>query len=119
LSLNKLIVGIALLLAMRMQAQVAKCPSYKGKSPLSSVTVFDGPPEQRADLMPDVSRGRGDHIYASWDVGYIFAAGRNVYLVCEFGGTGDKDTTTVKVENKVDHCTYRTLKGKPAEMACK
>jgi hypothetical protein len=119
LSLNKLIVSLALLLAMRMQAQVAKCPPYKGKSPLSSVTVFDGPPEQRADLMPDVSKGSGDHTYASWDVAYILAAGRNLYLVCEFGGTGDKDTTTVKVEAKVEHCAYRTHKGKPAEVTCK
>jgi len=119
LSLNKLTVGIALLLAMQMQAQVAKCPSYKGKSPLSSVTVFDGPPEQRADLMPDVSKGSGDHAYASWDVGYIFSSGRIVYLVCEFGGPGDKDTTTVKVESKVEHCFYQTHKGKPAEVTCK
>lgn len=112
--------SIALVLAGTTHAQQAKCPSYQGKNFLSSVVLFDGPPEQRADLMPDVSKGSGDHAYALWDVSYIFASGRNLFLVCRFGGLENSSDVTIKVEKKVRRCIYRTHSGgKPAEMSCK
>jgi hypothetical protein len=120
LSLNRLIVSAVLVVVSMAHGEEAKCPSYKDKSPLSTVVLFDGPPEQRADLMPDVSKGRGDHAYASWDVSYVFDSGRNLFLVCRFAGMTDTDAVTVKVEKRVQRCIYRTHgKGKPAQLTCR
>lgn|ERR1039457_998702 len=115
------ILGVALaleLLAMA-HAQEARCPAYKEKAPLSGVVLYDGPPEQKADLMPDISKGSGDHVYASWKVGYIFDKGRRLYLVCRFGNKID-DTSTVEVDARVQSCVFRSHRGgKPAELICK
>jgi hypothetical protein len=115
------ILGVALaleLLAMA-HAQEARCPAYKEKAPLSGVVLYDGPPEQKADLMPDISKGSGDHVYASWKVGYIFDKGRKLYLVCRFGNKID-DTSTVEVDARVQSCVFRSHRGgKPAELICK
>jgi hypothetical protein len=118
---NRPILGVALaleLLAMA-HAQEARCPTHKDKAPLSGVVLYDGPPEQKADLMPDISKGSGDHVYASWKVGYIFDKGRKLYLVCRFGNKID-DTSTVEVDAPVKSCVFRSHPGgKPAELICK
>jgi hypothetical protein len=118
---NELILGVALvLIASIAHAQEAKCPSYQGKRPLSSVVVFDGPPEERADLIPDFAKGNSDHVYASWEVSYIFDAGRNLFLVCRYAGSGDAEAVTIKVDKRVKQCIYRTHGGGiPAELTCK
>jgi hypothetical protein len=70
--------------------------------------------------MPDVSRGSGDHAYASWDVSYIFDSSRSLFLVCRFAGVGDAKTVKVKVEKKVSHCIFQTHSGAtPAELVCR
>lgn len=120
MSWNKLLLALALLFSTAAYAQEAKCPSYHEKRPLVSVDVFSGPPEQLADLVPDVGHGTGDHAYALWKVGYLFDNRETLYLVCKFGDWGTKDTVTVKVEKKVQRCIYRAHPGgKPAEMACR
>lgn len=121
MSWNKLFLcaGLVLSLANVAPSQEAKCPSFQGKNRLVTVTVFDGPPEQRADLIPDVSNGSGDHARAVWDVGYIFDSGRGLFLVCQFDG-GAANTVTVKVDKKVKRCTFRTHGAtRPAEVGCK
>lgn len=119
--LNSFVLGAALVLAGTACAQEASCPSYEAKKPLTSVVVFDGPPEEMADLMPDVSKGSGSNAYASWDVGYIYDAGRTLFLVCRYGSTQPSGTITVtlKVEKRVAQCVYRSHSGKPAEARCK
>lgn len=112
------VVWVILALAGTACAQEVKCPPYQGKNPLSSVSLFDGPPSEKADLMPDISRGSGDHGYASWDVGYLFDAGRSLFLVCRYMGL--EQATIVKASKKVEHCVYRTHGStKPAELSCK
>ena len=81
------------------------------------MSVFDGPPEEQADLVPDLSRGRTVVAYAVWEVGHVFDEGRNVFLVCRYGGS--EDTITVKVETKVDHCFYRSVARGAAEVNCR
>lgn len=101
------------------QRQPAKCPSFKEKVPLAGVVLYDGPPEHRADLMPDVSKGTGEHVYASWKVGYVFDQGRKLFLVCRFGTTTSTNTATVQVDKKVESCVFRAQrKGQPAELVC-
>jgi len=121
LTLNRLIPGLALLLACTAQAQETKCPSYHGKNPLSTVSVFDGPAEEKADLVPDVSKASGGRLVsASWQVGYLYGIGRKVFLVCRFAGLGDADAATIKVDQKVQTCIFRAHGGgQPAEMTCK
>ncbi len=117
---NKLAFALPLLLCAAASAQDARCSAFHERRPLFNVAVFDGPPEQLAALIPDVSRGTGDHAYASWDVAYLFDDGRTLYLVCKYGDWGSKDAVTVKVEKKVSRCIYRTYHGgKPAELTCK
>ena len=120
MSLSKLILVASLALSAVSQAQQARCPAHRGNSPLSSVVVFDGPPAERADLIPDVSKGSGDHAYASWEVSYIFDSGRTLFLVCRFAGLADTQSVTVKVEKKVKHCTFRTHRSPtPADVSCR
>jgi hypothetical protein len=120
LSLSKSLAAAALLLACSACSAEVKCPSYQGKSPLTTVTLYDGPPEEKADLMADVSRGSGENAYASWNVGYIFGAKRNLFLVCSFAGADASKNVTVKVDQKVEQCIFRThAKGTPAELTCK
>ncbi len=94
------------------------CPAYRGGSPLSGATVFDGPPEDRTDLMPDTTRGRGRHAESSWDVGYVFDGNRQVFLACRY--MGPSEPLMVRIERRVASCTYKTAEaGKPVEMRCR
>lgn len=78
-------------------ALALECPTEKHL--LSNVTVFDGPPEEMASLIPD-SYSKNT---SKWYVGYIHEANRNVYLVCEY--SGKKITVTSK--EKVENCIYK------------
>jgi hypothetical protein len=119
LSSNSLLPILAVVFACTTFAAEIKCPSYRSKHPLFSVVLFDGPPEEKADLMPDRSTGSGDHANSSWDVGYIFGSGRNLFLMCRYSGLGDSKNLTIKVEKKVERCVFRTRpKGQPAELTC-
>jgi hypothetical protein len=106
-----------LVLVGAVQANEVKCPPLYGEIPLSGAVVYDGSPEEMADLIPDKSKGSGSHANSSWEVGYIYEAGRNVYLVCKYGL---KDSVTIKAEKRVRTCIYHTYPDKkPIEMFCK
>lgn len=95
------------------------CPARNGREPLTTVTLFDGPPEERADLIPDESRGSGDHAYARWDVKYIYEAGRVLFLQCQYSGNNASQVLVIPVKSKVRSCVFRTHpKGLPAELVC-
>lgn len=114
------ILGLVFLLTATAHTQEFKCAATQGKKPLTNAAVFDGPPEEKAELEPDDSRGNTSYTYASWDVGYLFKIGRTPYLVCKYGGSKDSETVTIKVDKPVQKCVYRTHgAGLPAEMICK
>jgi hypothetical protein len=119
--LYKPIFGAALLLAVAAHAQEVKCPSYhsQGKNPLFNAALFDGPPSNKVELEPDVSRGKLSYTYASWNVGYLYGMSHTIFLVCKFEGLGDAGNVTIKVDKKVQQCVFRTHKGLPAEAVCK
>ena len=119
--LYKSILGAALVFAVTVHGQEAKCPSFQspGKNPLSNAAVFDGPPSEKVELAPDVSRGKMSYTYASWDVGYLYGMGHAIFLVCKFEGLGDAGNVTIKVDKKVQQCVFRAHKGLPAEAICK
>jgi hypothetical protein len=79
-SAARLIALVALLAGPGVAAPVA-CPSSIGDGAaqhrLTNASIFDGPPEEKADLVPD-SSGRLD----LWKL-----EGVDAYLVCRFAGT--------------------------------
>lgn len=105
--------------SMTIAAFAAKprCPAVKDNVRLSGVSVFDGPPEEQADLVPDISRGRNIVVYAVWEVGHVYDEGRNIFLVCRYGDSDD--TVTVQVETRVDRCFYRAVGRGAAEVNCR
>ena len=61
------------------------CPKIHEGSHLTTVTLFDGPPSEHADLMPDSFRKTGNGSRSGWDVAYIFKAGRQLFVECQYG----------------------------------
>nr|WP_294508434.1 STY0301 family protein [uncultured Rhodopila sp.] len=60
-----------------------RCPASLESFAYARASVFDGPPEEQADLVPDSQKGGTD----TWRVGGIFNSGRVPYLVCRYQGT--------------------------------
>lgn len=120
MSLSKLILLCCTLAAPTMAQMAVKCPPYQGSRPLASATVFDGPPSEKADLVPDETTGKGDRAVSTWEVGYLFQQGRNVFLVCHYPGLKPSADKTIQVEKKVDRCVFRAPGvRRPAELSCK
>ena len=106
-----------LLAASAAGADEPACPAYHGAAPLAQVSVFDGPPEEQADLVPDRSEGTAGSLHSEWDLGYLYDQGRNAVLVCRYGKSADP--VTVPITRKVARCVFRAHGGKPAEMSCR
>ena len=98
MSLNKSAFLLTLALFETVQANEVKCPPFYRNIPLSGAVLYDGSPNEMADLIPDKSTGTGDHANSFWEVGYIYEARRNLYLLCKYGPS---DSITVRVEKKV------------------
>jgi hypothetical protein len=114
------ILGLVMLFAATASAQEFKCPATQGKKSLVNTAVFDGPPEEKAELEPDDSRGNTSYAYASWDVGYLFKIGRTPFLVCKYGSSFDSVSVAIKVDKPVLKCVFRAnTANSPAEMICK
>lgn len=112
--------AVLLVAAAAAPAQSFKCPAMQGKNPLASVSIFDGPPAEKADLVPDLTKGSGDHLYSSWDIGYLFGINRTPYLVCRYAGLPDEQAVTLKIDKKVAKCIFQAhASGQPAEAECK
>jgi hypothetical protein len=120
MSWNRMIF-IFLLVASAAHAQEAKCPAYHGKVPLGYVGVNDGPPDHfSTELLPDFSSGEGNQEHGYYDVGFIFDNGHNLYLECIYGALDSKDRQIIKVEKKVNRCSYHAYpQGQPVNLVCK
>lgn len=79
------------------------CPpsvSARGKTfPLADASVFDGPPEEHADLMPDLET-------SEWDIATDQKAGktpgRSLYLVCRYSGS--QRTVSLRIPRDATRC---------------
>ncbi len=60
-------------------ASVSVCPSQPG-TVLHQVTVFDGPPEELASLVPEPDAQGRD----SWPLAHVYQAGRQVWVHCQY-----------------------------------
>ncbi|MGA2648885.1 MAG: STY0301 family protein [Terracidiphilus sp.] len=120
MSHHQWIAGAILLVAVAAPAQSFKCPAWQGKNPLAGVSVYDGPPAEKADLVPDLTKGSGDRLYASWDIGYLFGLGRTPYLVCRYAGLPDTQSVTLKIDKSVAKCIFSAhAGGQPADAECR
>ena len=92
-------VALALLLAAATPALAdVRCPAALDGHRYARVSVFDGPPEEQADLVPDSQKGGTD----TWRVGPVFSAGREPYLVCRYEGT--PGTVTFRLAQPIAVC---------------
>jgi hypothetical protein len=88
---------------------------------LASVTIFDGPPQELASLVPDQTHVKG-RVLASWQL--TPNAGRQYWLACGYSGT--RITLARALPGEIRSCsvTYDpkvTLDGLPSieRIACK
>lgn len=61
------------------------CPKTHAGGHLVTATLFDGPPSEHADLMPDTFHESKSGSRSEWDVAYIFEAGRHLFVECQYG----------------------------------
>lgn len=74
------------------------CPLRAGHA-LRFVDVFDGPPEELATLIPDRAGDRS----GSWELGYVYDAGRTVTIRCKYDDGAAVDR---KLARRVRRCDY-------------
>jgi hypothetical protein len=103
-------VRVAVCLAALLAAPVASiareihCPPAQGSHRLSKVSVFDGPPSEQADLVPDtISRSGGR---SRWELAYLFKLGRRVFVQCRYA-PGDP-AVVVEPGKAIRACTFAT-----------
>jgi hypothetical protein len=82
-----------------------------GSKALHSVTVFDGPPSEQASLVPDFAN-RGA---SSWELGYVYDAGRTVWIRCQFA---DGTNSEAELGARVGKCESKTIKKDVIKLAC-
>lgn len=116
MSLPRFLLAATLCLSTPTYAAVS-CPETQGGKPLTGVSVYDGPLAEMADLVPDDSSGKPGHESASWDVAYIYKAGRKPFLACRYADT--QKPLAIEATEPVTHCTITEMgKGKPPVAAC-
>ncbi|WP_374438420.1 STY0301 family protein [Inhella sp.] len=79
-------------------ASVSVCPIQPGKA-LRQVTVFDGPPEELASLVPEPDAQGRD----SWPLAYVYQAGRQVWVHCQYQGEARR---VLQLPEPVRHCHF-------------
>jgi hypothetical protein len=105
---RKLMLATALLVHGHavLAAPLAACPQRQGGL-LESASIFDGPPGQRVELMPDFAT-------LEWDLAAgqekARARGESIYLVCKYKGT--KATVTIKLAYEASQCKAEGIKNR-------
>ncbi|MDY0743307.1 STY0301 family protein [Paucibacter sp. R3-3] len=98
------------------QAGEAACPSEKGGERLASASVFDGPPSEHADLVPDRHRQTKDGSRSEWDVAYVFEAGRQLYVECRY--RGNTEPVVIEPPPATTLCTFVTRHRGRSSLGC-
>jgi hypothetical protein len=99
-------------------AEQAQCPESNGTARLVSATLYDGPPSEHADLMPDESRKTsGGGVESSWEVGYIFKAGRKLHVVCKYSAAAALPIMLQPANVQV--CTFNSTADRRVSLVCR
>jgi len=86
------------------------CPTRAGQAP-RYIDVFDGPSEEMASLVPDRYSSRS----ATWELGYIYDAGRIVTIRCKYA---DGQKVDVPLPDKIKRCKYKADAKNAARVFC-
>jgi hypothetical protein len=116
MSLNRLLFTAVLLLLPTAVAAEARCPASNGGAGLRTVTLFDGPPSEHADLAPDSVAKVAGGTRSAWQVAYVFEAGRQLFVECDYGRRGGK--VVLKPERGVRRCLFEA-KASGNALVCK
>ncbi len=111
---TRLFAAAALIAASSASAAVV-CPARQGALRLTNVSLFDGPPSEHADLVPDEAHKDGPTDVSSWDIAYIFQADRQPYATCQYGKSRLITRSVAKTASK---CLYLST-GRTNRLVCK
>src|ERR1700722_15542738 len=103
--LNRLGIAALDLLPAVASAEEVRCPAANAGAQLATVVLFDGPPSEHADLMPDRYRKGKSGGQSDWNVTYIFKAGRHLFVECQYGA---KIPSIVLEATAAGLCTFST-----------
>lgn len=92
------------------------CPQTQNDISLKTVTLFDGPPSEHADLAPDSFHETKGVRRSDWDVAYIFKAGRRLYIQCDYGMTAP--VLTLKPTASIKRCEFISQPGAKLRFRC-
>jgi hypothetical protein len=106
--------GFLVLAAGAAHAQNVQCPPRSGAGALANVSVFDGPPEEQADLVPDINRHSSASVRMEWR--FEARADNNYYLQCKY--TAGAEPIVLKVDQTARLCAFRR-EGKSISATCR
>ncbi len=98
-----LAIGFLLVANNAYANQICKAPE---RNTLSRIDIFDGRPEELVILAPSRSGDR----WGTWDLAYVYDAGRTVTVRCTYADGSREDVTLAK---RTRECRYREG-GRPA-----
>ncbi len=91
-----------------LAAPLAACPQQRGSGhALDGAGVFDGPPGQKVELMPNFANLEWDLAAGQEDAR---ARGESIYLVCKYKGL--KQTVTIKLAYEATLCKAEGIKNR-------
>ena len=84
-----LTLAAAAAIATTVQAAPVACPASQHGKRLTAASLFDGPPEDGADLRPeDSARPINGQMTTWWSLAELHKQGRQPHLVCEYVSGG-------------------------------
>lgn len=86
------------------------CPARSGQFP-RYLSVFDGPPEEMADLVPDTDSAGSSF----WDLAYVYDAGRIVTIRCKYA---DGTIADMPLPDRIKRCRYKPGPNRTARVFC-
>jgi hypothetical protein len=96
LSLIRLaVIGLLLCPGITLAAET-RCPATHAGAPLAGASLFDGPPSEHADLVPDrIRKGDRGVLTSTWNVAAMAGTSRPIYLECRYGPRAAAIVSTV------------------------
>ena len=116
LSLNSVAILALAVAAGPAAAMDLRCPATHAGAFLTGVDLFDGPPSEHADLAPDQYRKTKGGGKSDWEVGYVFQAGRDLFIECQYG---EKIPSVVlKADKHIRRCSYASRRDGRNALTC-
>lgn len=109
-------IGLWAVLSGCAAAGATSCPENHAGFRLKTVMVFDGPPSEHADLMPDSYHENKGVGRSEWDVAYIFQAGRHLFVKCDYGPS--VPAVILEPEPSTQQCVFLSKRDGAVSLTC-